>query len=588
MSITGYIATLNAVMAHEYVAIDITGAKEKTVLEGLMNGKEKHNPFIHMMMISLKFIPSPFIFFTILVLSEGLGSLFMVGLKMESSWIVIFVPVITSIVGYMRQAFTDDVGRTIYCSFMKMSLDYFDSLTLRDKRREPMMYFKSLLTRTAHSITGIFDWGASIVINLVLSIITTIVIFVLNGNVLFVVGGIIVYTIFYYLRIIPLQKKMVEEKKKMREQSMKIESSTKWTFNLFQWRKRTVEEVLHFITEEYIMYMKFGQNWVRVSFEMKIAMVIIITSFLLTSSSFGELMMLKLMLDQVSGIIESISGFSNQLQHYVKDIEAFYEWYDKTKGSIDEVEQLEILEKGLEFEKVEISFESSSFKLQANDLMIKPCDAILLSGKSGCGKTQLINSLMGYIDGATLKNGENPRSYMNAIEYLNQQTRESLPSHGFSLRDIIDNEKDNSFIEELVRIVKLDSKFKTHESFDEEMKDFSGGESMRIALFFTLWELMKKNKNILVLDEPEQGLDEETRCEVIENIIQYCRKNSKAVLCVYHGSRLDYIRMGFTKVWKFSQHEILGVRNTHVECDDYINFKRSVAREIYGEIFPFV
>ena len=70
-------------------------------------------------------------------------------------------------------------------------------------------------------------------------------------------------------------------------------------------------------------------------------------------------------------------------------------------------------------------------------------------------------------------------------------------------------------------IAMLEEKFPDVDSYDINITGLSGGEKMRLSLVFTLLETIKKKKQILILDEPEQGLDEATRRQVITNILNY-------------------------------------------------------------------
>ena len=53
------------------------------------------------------------------------------------------------------------------------------------------------------------------------------------------------------------------------------------------------------------------------------------------------------------------------------------------------------------------------------------------------------------------------------------------------------------------------------------METLSGGEKMRLSILYTLWDLNKRNKQVLILDEPEQGLDMELVPDIILDIINY-------------------------------------------------------------------
>ena len=142
-----------------------------------------------------------------------------------------------------------------------------------------------------------------------------------------------------------------------------------------------------------------------------------------------------------------------------------------------------------------------------------------------------------------------------------------------SLRDLLEGESDNLLIESLLQLVMLENRFPNIASYDIKVTGLSGGERMRLSLVFTLLETIKKKKQILILDEPEQGLDESTRRQVITNILNYLKI---PVICIYHGSTLDLLKMPFNKIWMFDH------ANTHTEViiTDFINYKKKIIDDI--------
>ena len=243
------------------------------------------------------------------------------------------------------------------------------------------------------------------------------------------------------------------------------------------------------------------------------------------------------------------------------------------------------------------------FILDANELTISSFDKILLRGESGIGKTQLVNAIQGLISGAKFIkynwSGSNasesnisesdyikindkvlPETYESNWEYMNQQTRETISSFGLSLRQMLEDESDDNLIMRLVRIVMLEDKFNLT-NLDIPMEGISGGEKMRLSILYTLWNMEKRNKQVLILDEPEQGLDEDIRVSVIKNILTYV---SKPVLVIYHGSRLDLLQLPFTKVWIFDKVNVecnaLQTKQTKVMEKTFKVFKNDLLKEI--------
>ena len=59
------------------------------------------------------------------------------------------------------------------------------------------------------------------------------------------------------------------------------------------------------------------------------------------------------------------------------------------------------------------------------------------------------------------------------------------------------------------------------------MKKYSGGQKSRLCLATRCYEIEKFNKQILIMDEPEQGSDSDTIVKVINNI---CAKYNKCTI----------------------------------------------------------
>ena len=290
---------------------------------------------------------------------------------------------------------------------------------------------------------------------------------------------------------------------------------------------------------------------------------------------FVTLLIIKVVFDNFTSIISMISNFTTSLSNNMKDFDKFLTWYNESNGREKPFNNLSIY---FPIEVINIKIKYENFSLNSSSLPINDNDKILLKGQTGSGKTQLVNALQGLVNGANIKGINDPRTIQGAFEYMNQQTREAIPSTGLSLRDLLEGESDNILIENLLRVVMLTDKFPNDISYNIKITGLSGGEKMRLSLVFTLLETIKKRKQILILDEPEQGLDEATRRQVITNILNYLRI---PIVCIYHGSSLDLLKMPFNKIWLFDH------KNTHTEVKetDFINYKKQLINEINNNIY---
>jgi ATPase subunit of ABC transporter with duplicated ATPase domains len=290
--------------------------------------------------------------------------------------------------------------------------------------------------------------------------------------------------------------------------------------------------------------------------------------------------------NQVLNSIESFAHLSNQNANDSKNFERFLELTNSSGKTLDKQTQYDF-----EFPlTISASIElgdsiSGKFKLETESLLeIKNGDKILLKGPTGSGKTQFVNSLLGFVSGAMFYFGltsSDPKKHSTKIEYMSQETREKIPSSGITVRQMLEGETDDELILDLIKMVLLEDKFNSN-NLDTPMKGLSGGERMRLSILYTLWNFNKTGKQILILDEPEQGLDEDVRVIIIRNILESI---NEPILVIYHGSKLDLLQLPFNKAWIFGKKDGL----TKVHEEPFSTFKEKlvliimdIIREFFG------
>jgi ABC-type transport system involved in cytochrome bd biosynthesis fused ATPase/permease subunit len=183
-------------------------------------------------------------------------------------------------------------------------------------------------------------------------------------------------------------------------------------------------------------------------------------------------------------------------------------------------------------------------------LTINIGDKILIKGRSGHGKSTFINALMGKIDGLILDKHQ-PENYYHVFVEFYQNIREKLPTSAISIRELFDNEPNNSLImkclitcfpnDDIEKILNTKSKMDNYISINISIdpldininERLSGGEKARLALATRIYQMLTKpNKSILILDEPEQGSDTEVAIQIINNIFELFK--DKTILMISH------------------------------------------------------
>ena len=132
-----------------------------------------------------------------------------------------------------------------------------------------------------------------------------------------------------------------------------------------------------------------------------------------------------------------------------------------------------------------------------------------IMGASGCGKTTLMNILLGVItpDSGTVT-GNTVR--MSAV-FQEDRLCENLSALS-NLRLVMRGKPDRALIETALAAVGLT------DCADKPVRDLSGGMKRRIALLRALLA----EYEILFLDEPFKGLDDATK----QTVMEYCRQKT--------------------------------------------------------------
>ena len=237
-------------------------------------------------------------------------------------------------------------------------------------------------------------------------------------------------------------------------------------------------------------------------------------------------------------LVNSLYNLSIRFKASTPTVLSFLEILDKKKSySATESESYEILEfdKEINLEKIFFQYNKTLPPVLNNlNLIIKKGEKIAIKGKTGTGKSTLINLILGLIEPTQGKllidgieiNSTNKKNWQKNIAivpqniFLNNSSILENIALGENLNEInfekVKNSAKISCISDFIE--SLPNKYK--EKAGEKGIRLSGGQKQRIGLARALY----RNPNVLVLDEASNALDLKTENQVMEELTSLSKK----------------------------------------------------------------
>ncbi len=183
----------------------------------------------------------------------------------------------------------------------------------------------------------------------------------------------------------------------------------------------------------------------------------------------------------------------------------------------------------IEFENIHLSFNDRSV-IKNLSLKINKGDKVVISGKSGCGKSSMLSLVLGFttpcegkvfFDGAVVDE-KTVWDVRKRIAYIDQDT--SLGSG--TVHDLLDfvsrlkvNAHLNYAVDDLMKLFELN-----REVIPKNIKELSGGERQRLAIVIAVL----LNRDVFFLDEITASLDKHLKRKVAEYFLN--RENWTCVI----------------------------------------------------------
>jgi ABC-type transport system involved in cytochrome bd biosynthesis fused ATPase/permease subunit len=186
--------------------------------------------------------------------------------------------------------------------------------------------------------------------------------------------------------------------------------------------------------------------------------------------------------------------------------------------------------------------------------VIEAGDLIRLTARTGAGKTTFVNALKGVREGLVLAHHQ-PLNYFDNIAHLRQDIREAYHFSDISLSELFETRNENIIIE-LLDVVGLSEWYAKLGSIHTEIKNaISGGQKTQLCLAITMLESV--NRQMIIMDEPEQGIDKENVPEILERVFEWLHGRNPAMRIIFISHLCDCVvaRLPAHKHWHITREQ---------------------------------
>ncbi|MCM8781012.1 MAG: ABC transporter ATP-binding protein [Candidatus Omnitrophica bacterium] len=177
------------------------------------------------------------------------------------------------------------------------------------------------------------------------------------------------------------------------------------------------------------------------------------------------------------------------------------------------------------------------------DLQIKSSEVVVLFGPNGSGKTTLLKTIMGF-PGYNITSGRIIFNHqlLNGLS-IEERVRLGIGimhQHPPKIRGVKLKQFADYLCKDKEKIERLSQELSLQEHLNRDVNlDFSGGEIKRSELF----QVILQDPMLLLMDEPESGVDLENIAVMGRVLNEFLKKKDKSAFIITHtGYILDYVK----------------------------------------------
>jgi len=428
----------------------------------------------------------------------------------------------------------------------------YEKLSLIDKNQIDINEYKDKLVTVADSIALTIDWGLHEFIVLLKTL--AILCYVSQSKSVFALT--FCSLSIYYFIFLTAETKFRKQHKIYQKQIVGMRREISQRIRLLQFAHTDADDIEELVWKKITIAKKSDRGWNNMA--RSIDYINFANFFILVSSqsNISELQIVLLMsvFIKFSTAIKWVVRFSHSLQRGEDSYTEYIEMFKDVNFSPLPIQKpfpkiMKIKSINIQLNDVKLQLDTS-FNLQSGD-------RILITGPSGGGKTTTLHAIRGLIPGVTLEK-DKPENFVKEFVEL----CESLYNMDFAkstIKKLCVQRKDDIFSSKLARkclkICCVDYWSDKLSDDDEFGGKISSGEKSRVIIaLLVLYPTIYFNKQVLVLDEPERGLDPPIAYKVLSNILASKDLRNKIIVIVSHLEKIP--RKLFNKYIKINNGKI--------------------------------
>jgi ABC-type iron transport system FetAB ATPase subunit len=418
-----------------------------------------------------------------------------------------------------------------------------------------------ILTSAGSSINQVMEWGLSSTCFMVGNLLSTIMSLIIFD---FTIVDLIVIPVGVFTTCVVVrtfQKCLILIQQRMRIEQEKLNVLEPLTESLFSNGFLSVSKMTEFFSKSVIsqMSVRFGYIKVGRSLDFCMAVITLIYAYYLPNDRLflAKYAIIRKITSAISCMVNfhsSYQSFSNEYNVYFKKLT---ELLSPSKNTVEYTthESLKVPPTGLVITRINIKV-SPDYSITGENFPIGRSDQIVLRGPAGIGKSSLLRAIANKIPGITLF-GNIIQDYESDI-LLPARILDGLFLPLLSISDIFVTSSPEDFtrIQSFMKLLYGSNYRKISHKllpFNNRIKgELSAGERQILFLVWILYQIEKRKCAVLLLDEPEQNLDETTKSDVMMALYKYLSEHRVATIwCTHTGD--DQIRALKEKGLKFTR-----------------------------------